>query len=104
MSFFEIPNGMPVIKNDSYIVALLVVLCVSLVTYLSTRKILKEKPDETLRNEIPKVKSNSLNATTNKMFKTMSFSTKWNIRDMLRNKARTLTGIIGKVSSLKGNE
>lgn len=95
MSFFEIPNGMPVIKNDSYIVALLVVLCVSLVTYLSTRKILKEKPAETLRNEIPKVKSNSLNATTSKIFKTMSFSTKWNIRDMLRNKARTLTGIIG---------
>ena len=56
MSFFEIPNGMPIIKNDSYIVALLVVLCVSFVTYLSTRKILKEKPAETLRNEIPKVK------------------------------------------------
>lgn len=95
MSFFEIPNGMPIIKNDSYIVALLVVLCVSFVTYLSTRKILKEKPAETLRNEIPKVKENSLNATTSKVFKNMSFSTKWNIRDMLRNKARTITGIIG---------
>lgn len=95
MSFFEIPNGMPIIKSDSYIVALLVVLCVSLVTYLSTRKILKEKPAETLRNEIPKVKENSLNATTSKLFKNMSFSTKWNIRDMLRNKARTITGIIG---------
>lgn len=95
MSFFEIPNGIPVIKSDSYIVALLVVLCVSLVTYLSTRKILKEKPAETLRNEIPKVKENSLNITTSKVFKNMSFSTKWNIRDMLRNKARTLTGIIG---------
>lgn len=95
MSFFEIPEGKPIIKIDSYIVALLVVLCVSFVTYLSTRKILKEKTAETLRNEIPKVKENSLNATTNKVFKNMSFSTKWNIRDMLRNKARTITGIIG---------
>lgn len=95
MSFFEIPNGKPIIKSDSYIVALLVVLCVSLVTYLSTRKILKEKPAETLRNEIPKVKNNSLDATTSNIFKKMSFSTKWNIRDMLRNKTRTLTGIIG---------
>lgn len=95
MNFFEIPNGMPIIKNDSYIVALLVVLCVSFVTYLSTIKILKEKPAETLRNEIPKVKNNSLNITTNKVFKNMSFSTKWNIRDMVRNKARTITGIIG---------
>lgn len=95
MSFFEIPNGVPIIKSDSYVVALLVVLCVSFVTYLSTRKILKEKTAETLRNKIPKVKNNSLNITTNKIFKKMSFSTKWNIRDMLRNKARTITGVIG---------
>lgn len=95
MSFFEIPEGKPIIKSDSYIVALFVILCVSFVTYLSTRKVLKEKTAETLRNEIPKVKENSLNVTTSKVFKNMSFSTKWNIRDMLRNKARTITGIIG---------
>ena len=95
MSFFEIPNGVPIIKNDSYIVALLVTLFVSFVTYLSTRKILKEKTAETLRNEIPKVKNNSLNITTVGIFKKMSFNTKWNIRDMFRNKARTITGIVG---------
>ena len=95
MSFFEIPNGMPIIKNDSYIVAVLVVLCVSFVTYLSTRKILKEKTADILRNEIPSVKSKSLNITTTGIFKKMSFNTKWNIRDMFRNKARTITGIVG---------
>lgn len=95
MSFFEIPNGVPVIKNDSYIVAALVVLCVSFVTYLATRKILKEKTADTLRNEILKVKSKSLNITTMGIFKKMNFSTKWNIRDMFRNKARTITGIVG---------
>ena len=95
MSFFEIPNGIPIIKNDSYVVAALVVLCVSFVTYLSTRKILKEKTADTLRNEIPSVKSKSLNITTTGIFKKMSFNTKWNIRDMFRNKARTITGIVG---------
>ena len=95
MSFFEIPNGVPIIKNDSYIVALLVTLFVLFVTYLSTRKILKEKTAETLRNEIPKVKNNSLNITTVGIFKKMSFNTKWNIRDMFRNKGRTITGIVG---------
>ena len=95
MSFFEIPNGMPIIKNDSYVVAALVILCVSFVTYLSTRKILKEKTADTLRNEIPSVKSKSLNITTTGIFKKMSFNTKWNIRDMFRNKARTITGIVG---------
>mgnify|MGYP004531520545 CR=1 FL=1 len=95
MSFFEIPNGMPIIKNDSYVVAALVVLCVSFATYLSTRKIFKEKTADTLRNEIPSVKSKSLNITTTGIFKKMSFNTKWNIRDMFRNKARTITGIVG---------
>ena len=95
MSFFEIPNGMPIIKNDSYVVAVLVVLSATLVTYLSTRKILKEKTADTLRNEIPSVKSKSLNITTTGIFKKMSFNTKWNIRDIFRNKARTITGIVG---------
>lgn len=95
MSFFEIPNGVPVIKNDSYIVAALVVLCVSFVTYLATRKILKEKTADTLRNEVPKVKNKALNITTMGIFKKMNFNTKWNIRDMFRNKARTITGIVG---------
>ena len=95
MSFFQIPNGVPIIKGDSYIVALLVILCVSFVTYLATRKILHEKTAEILRNEIPKVKSHSLNITTAGIFKKMSFNTKWNIRDMFRNKTRTITGIVG---------
>lgn len=95
MSFFEIPNGMPIIKNDSYVIAVFTVLCISFVTYLSTRKILKKKPAEALRNEIPKVKEKSLNITTSRIFRNTSFSTKWNIRDMLRNKTRTFTGIIG---------
>lgn len=95
MDIFQIPNGVPVIKYDSYIVAVLVVIIIAFVTYLSTRKILKEKPADTLRNEIPKINSNSLNMTTKGIFKKMSFSTKWNIRDMFRNKGRTITGIIG---------
>ena len=95
MSFFQIPNGAPIIKSDSYIAALLVILCVSFVTYLSTRKILRETTANTLRNEIPKVKNNLLNITTIGLFKKMNFSTKWNIRDMFRNKARTIMGIVG---------
>lgn len=95
MSFFQIPNGTPIIKSDSYIVAILVILCVSFVTFFATRKILKETTADTLRNEIPKVKNNSLNITTTGIFKKMSFNTKWNIRDMFRNKARTITGIVG---------
>lgn len=95
MSFFEIPNGKPMMDDKTYIVAILVVLCTCLVTYLTCRKQLKEKPAETLKNEIPKVKGKSLDITTKGIFKKMSFANKWNIRDMFRNKFRTVTGIVG---------
>lgn len=97
MSFFEIPNGHPVMNNYSYLVAGLVVVVVILITYFTGRIILKESPTETLRNKISNVKRNSLNITTKKIFKKFNFSSKWNLRDMIRNKMRTLMGIAGVV-------
>jgi len=97
MDFFEIPNGKPNMNLTSYIVALLVILVVSIITYFTCKKILKENPAETLRNKIPNVKKNSLNITTKSLFKKLSFSSKWNLRDMIRNKMRTIMGIAGVV-------
>ncbi len=97
MEFFEIPNGKPVLGIQSYIVAVLVVAIVSFITYLAGRKILKENPAETLRNKIPNVKAKSLNITTKGIFKKLGFSSKWNLRDMIRNKMRTFMGIVGVV-------
>ena len=97
MAFFEIPNGHPVINNKSYVVAILVILVVSLITYITGRKILKENPAETLRNKIPNVKAKSLNITTKGIFKNLSFSSKWNLRDIIRNKMRTFMGVAGVV-------
>ena len=97
MSFFEIPNGVPVIEKNSYLVAFIVVILVSLVTYLTCRKELKKSPTESLRTELPKVKKGSLNITTKGIFKYMNFSSKWNLRDIIRNKFRTITGVVGIV-------
>ena len=95
MDFFEIPNGKPLIGYKSYIVSMLVVFIVSLITYFTCKNILKENPAETLRNKIPNVKKNSLNITTKGIFKKMNFSSKWNIRDIIRNKMRTFMAIVG---------
>ena len=97
MAFFEIPNGHPTMGYQSYLVAMLVVIAVSLITYLTCKSILKENPAETLRNKIPNVKKGSLNITTKGIFKNMNFSSKWNIRDIVRNKMRTFMGIAGVV-------
>lgn len=95
MSFFEIPNGHPVMNNYSYLVATIVILIVTLITYFTGRIILKENPAETLRNKIPKVKKNTLNITTKGIFKNLNFSSKWNLRDIIRNKMRTFMGLAG---------
>ena len=97
MAFFEIPNGAPSMHSSSYLVAILVVLIVSSITYLTGKKILRENPAETLRTKIPSVKKNSLNFTNQSFFKKFSFSTKWNLRDMIRNKMRTFMGLAGVV-------
>ena len=94
-SFFEIPFQAPLMNKTSYLVSLLTLLLIVLVTYLTCKSILKENAAETLRNKIPNVKKGSLNITRKKLFKKMNFSSKWNLRDILRNKSRTIMGIVG---------
>ena len=97
MDYFEVPNGVPVVKPLSYLVAFLVVMVVSFITYLTCRKELFKKPAEALRNEVPNVKVSSLNLSTKGIFKKLNFSSKWNLRDILRNKFRTVTAVVGIV-------
>lgn len=95
MTYFQIPNGKAVVSNSSFVVAIIVVIAVSAVTYITARKELKENPAQTLRTEMPKIKQKSLNITAKGVFKRLGFSSKWNLRDILRNKMRTLMGIAG---------
>lgn len=97
MKIFEIPNGSPVMSSKSYVVGVLVILLVTFITYLTGRNILKENSAETLRNTIPNIKKDSLNLTRSKLFSKLSFSAKWNFRDILRNRMRTVMGVAGVV-------
>lgn len=100
MEYFQVPNGRAGISNSSFIVAVLVVIAVAIVTYITCRNELKESPAQTLRTELPKVKEKGINITTKGIFKKLGFSSKWNIRDILRNKMRTIMGIVGMTRML----
>ena len=95
MAFFEIPNGKPSMNITSYYVSILVILVVALITYITGRSILKENPAETLRSKIPSIKGKALNITRKGIFKKLKFESIWNIRDILRNKIRTLMAFAG---------
>lgn len=95
MSYFEVPVYNTVLIPVVYILAIAVVALITLVTYLSCRSILKESAVEALRIEIPKVKSTKFDLTTKGIFKKASISTRWNLRDVGRNKGRSLMAIVG---------
>ena len=95
MSVFEVPVYSTTLIPIVYILAVVVVAIISFVTYLSCRKVLKEPASEALRLEIPKVKQKRFNITTKGIFKNSSLSVRWNLRDITRNKGRTIMGIVG---------
>ena len=94
-SYFEIPVYNTVIVSQVYILAICVVFIITLVTYLSCRGILKESAVEALRVEVPKVKNTKFNFTTKGIFRKASISTRWNLRDIGKNKSRSLMAIVG---------
>ena len=95
MSYFQMPEIESFMDPSVLPVSGLLLLMVSLITLFTGRSILKKSAAETLRNEIPQVNSKTLNITKKGIFKKLSFATKWNIRDILRNKMRTFMGIVG---------
>jgi len=95
MEYYEIPyyniKTMPIV----YYVAAAIVVAITFVTYLSCRKVLKEPAAQALRVERPKVKVRENSFTTKKVFKNLSLSSKWNLRDVARSKGRTLMAVVG---------
>ena len=95
MTYYEIPyykiSTLPIV----YYVAIGIVVLITLVTYLSCRKILKEPAAEALRIERPKIKVKENSITTKGIFNKFSLSTKWNMRDVARSKGRSLMALVG---------
>lgn len=95
MGYFEVPVYNTVILPIVYILAVFVVIAITLVTYLSCRGILKESAVDALRVEVPKVKNTKFDLSTKGIFKRASISTRWNLRDIGRNKSRSIMAVVG---------
>ena len=95
-SYFEVPEMVSVTKPVVYAAAFGVVLLITAATYLTCHGLLKETAAETLRLEVPKVKSGELKPAGS-FAKRFSVGVRWNLRDVGRNKGRTITGIVGIV-------
>ncbi len=95
---YLIPNAHGKITFSGIFVIAASVAVATIVSFLSCRHELKYPPAETLRPEAPKNMKPSL-IEKSALWKKLGFSSQWNLRDVRRNKARTIMGIIGVAGS-----
>lgn len=95
MSSFEAPISEPVKTFNSLFVYLAIIATIGFVCFMMTKRILRQNATELLRTEQPKMSKKSLSFTTKQFFSRISFTTRWNLRDMLRNRGRVITTLIG---------
>ncbi|MBQ6399251.1 MAG: ABC transporter permease [Clostridia bacterium] len=88
----------------TWIVIVAINLFLTVIGFLSVRKMLEGTAADALRPYVPK-RVKHLKIEETKGFKALSFSTKWNLRDCLRHKSRsfmTLFGVVGCMILLVG--
>lgn len=95
MEYYEIPYYKITTIPLVYYMAIAIVIVITMVTYLSCRKILKEPAATALRFERPKVKIKENSLLDKNIFNKLSLSAKWNIRDVIRSKGRSLMALVG---------
>ena len=93
--YYEMPEVNIYVSLPNFILAIIIIGLVTLITYLSCKKILKEPASNALRNQAPNTKNKKFTLTTKKFFQKASISTKWNLRDIARNKGRAIMAIVG---------
>ena len=91
---YLIPGLKGKVTSLDVIVIIIAIIVSTLVSFLSCRKELKDPPAVTLKPPAPKkVRHSSFEKS--KLWLMLDFSTQWNIRDVLRNKLRSIMGIMG---------
>ena len=92
--FYTNPYFRMEVSNRVIAAILIMALMAALANYLSCRKLLSERASEILRPEPPAVMGAGFLEKTF-FWKNLSFATKWNLRDMNRNRLRTLGAFSG---------
>ena len=100
MKYFEIAKYNTIIDWDVWLVMGLVIIATCLTCYLVVRSYVRQPAAEILRIERPNIKSRNLHFTTAKIFEKMSFAARWNLRDIIRNKARVATSVAGMIGCM----
>ena len=93
-SFYTLPEWGPAFDVSFYLMAAATVALCTLVTWLACRNMLKDTPAKSLRPKAPKnVRHGFLEKTA--IWKKFGFNAQWNLRDVARNRVRSLMAVVG---------
>ncbi len=92
--YYQNPYARIQLTPNTAVIGFVAVFLCAAVSYLSTRKILKENAARILLPEAPKYDKRS-KFESSKIWASFNFATRWNIRDVKRNKLRTAVSVAG---------
>lgn len=103
-TYFDMPRWDLVMPGFCWVVIVLIIAFLTLISYLSVRKMLAGTAADALRPYVPRRMRRILLERT-RLWRRLAFGTRWNLRDVLRHKSRlamTLIGIVGCMVLLVG--
>ena len=104
-TYLDMPDWGLVMPDFCIPVMVLMLVFLTLISYLSVKRMLKGTAADALRPYTPKAMKKSVIEKLH-FWNKLSFGTKWNIRDIMRHKARsamTLVGVVGCTLLLVGS-
>lgn len=98
-TYFDMPQWKLYLPAFCYFVLAGIILLLTLIGFLSVRKMLTGTVSDALAPYTPK-KSKPLLIEKAACFRRLSFGTRWNLRDIMRHKSRTAMSLIGTVGCI----
>ena len=93
-TYFDMPQWKLYMPWFCWLILFGILALLTLVGFLSVKNVLKGSVADALKPYVPK-KARALLIERTKLWQKASFGTKWNVRDVFRNKARTLMSLFG---------
>lgn len=95
-TYFDMPEWKLYIPSFCYYILAAIIVVLTLIGFLSVRKMLKGTATDALRPYSPK-KMKPMIIERTKLFHKLSFGTRWNLRDIVRHKSRSAMSLLGIV-------
>jgi putative ABC transport system permease protein len=92
--FYTLPVWEPTIAPSFYLMGAVMVALCTLVTFLACRRVLQDTPAKALRPKAPKATHHNVLEKT-ALWKRLGFNLQWNIRDISRNRIRSVMAVLG---------